>query len=372
MTKPILAVGQPMTPDPDRFSALCAEIFTSGWYSNGGQLHSRFENALTARLGVNAQSGALTLTSSGTMALMMALHLGNLPQGAEVITTPLSFPATAQAIAWCGFTPVFADVDPDRLTLCPKAVERAITPRTAAILGVHLTGIPCDTEGLEAISRKHKLWLAYDGAQSPDIQLPGGPLWRKGDVTALSLHATKLLHTCEGGIVITPDNRHKPRLSRMRNFGMQNDSPKTRGTNGKMSELHAAMGLALLPDLDAEMEHRRELRAHYDAALNDHPDIKLHSFPDLASASLLYYAVRIPADRRNAARAALLSKGILSRPGFPLLCGPNTVFSNSEIHSAEAHPVALKVGQEVLCLPLHSKVSPADTKRIAKTLKSTI
>lgn len=372
MTQPVLAVGQPMKPDKARLAGLMNEVIDSGWYTNAGLMHGRLEAELNALWQVRARGGALALTSSGTMALMMALQLGHLPPGAEIITTPLSFPATLQAITWCGFTPVFADIDPERLTLCPDAVARAITPRTAAILGVHLTGVPCDHQRLGALAKEHGLWLVYDAAQSPDIALEDGPLWLKGNASALSFHATKLLHTCEGGAVITPDRRDKPLLSRMRHFGMKHGVMIEPGTNGKMSEMHAAMGLALLPDFDTEMAARRALRAEYDQALDQIPGLRKHSFPELGSASLLYYALRMPADRRDAVQAALLSERVLIRAGFPLLCGPGTAFPNVPIHTAYGAPIAPDAAPEVICLPLHGHMRRADVHRIARCIETTL
>ncbi len=184
-----VTTGAPMMPDRGRLFALVDEALATGWLTNGGVLHDRLEGQVEALAG----GVPATLLSSGTMALMLALRLGNLPAGAEVITSPLSFPATVQAIEWCGFQPVFADVDPDYLTLDPDAVEAAITPRTAAILPVHLLGGPCDVMGLDAVARRHGLWLAYDAAHAFGVTFQAEPIARYGDASAFSLHATKLL-----------------------------------------------------------------------------------------------------------------------------------------------------------------------------------
>nr|WP_162467593.1 aminotransferase class I/II-fold pyridoxal phosphate-dependent enzyme [Ketogulonicigenium vulgare] len=158
----IITVGAPMLPDLPRYTALLSEAIDAAWLTNGGVLHQRLEMALAADL----PGRTVGLAASGTTALMMALQLGDLPPGAEVITPAISFAATAQVIRWCGFQPVFVDVQPDSLNICPDAVRAAITPRTAAIMPVHLLGQPCDTDALADIARQHRLWLGYDAAHA--------------------------------------------------------------------------------------------------------------------------------------------------------------------------------------------------------------
>lgn len=369
---PILSVGQPMLPDRELLNALCEEMISTEYFSNGGSLHARFESALDKTMQVPQHRGSLALTSSGTMAVMMALQLGNLPRGGEVITSPLSFPATVQAIIWCGFTPVFADVDPRTLTLCPEATRLALTPRTVAILGVHLVGVPCAHEALAEIAKEHGLWLAYDGAQSPDISVEDTPLWTLGNASAISLHATKMLHSCEGGAVLTPKADDQHALARMRHFGMSNGNMTHIGTNGKMSEINAAMGLALLPKLPAEMETRRRLRDAYDEHLSGVNDLVLHSFPHLGSPSLLYYAVRLPAALRSSVYMDLLNERVISRPGFPILCGEGTFCAQEEIHTTLPTAAAHAGSEELLCLPLHGRMNTNDVKRVADRIKKTV
>ncbi len=359
---PIVTVGAPMLPDPARLAALTAEALAAGWLTNGGALHLRLEQALAVHA---PAGGAATLVSSGTMALMLALRLGGLPEGAEVITSPLSFAATAQAIAWCGFRPVFADVEPGRLTLCPRAVAAAVTPRTAAILPVHFLGVPCDVAGLAAVARRHGLWLVYDGAHAFGIALDGRPIGAHGDATAFSLHATKVLHSCEGGFVVTGDAGATQRLRQMRNFGLRGGQAEGPGTNGKLSELHAAMGLALLPDLPAEIAARHALRAAYDAALAGLPGLRLHPGGD--EGGLTCYALRLAPGLRARLVLALAEARIFARDHFALLCGPGTPWPEAGIVTADGGPaVAPRVGPEVLCLPFHGRVTPDDVARIAR------
>lgn len=357
---PVLTAGAPMLPDPARLAALTGEALAAGWLTNGGALHMRLEQALADLAG-----GPAVLVSSGTMALMLVLRAGGLPEGAEVITTPLSFAATAQAIAWCGFRPVFADVDPETLTLCPRAAEAAVTPRTAAILPVHFLGVPCDTGGLADVARRHGLWLAYDAAHAFGVTLDGTPIGQHGDASAFSLHATKVLHTCEGGFMTTPDAGAAQRLRRMRNFGLRGAAAEGPGTNAKLSELHAAMGLALLPDLGAEIAARHALRAAYDAALAGLPGLRPQPGRPGASPGLTCYALRLAPPLRARLHLALGEARILARDHFPLLCGPGTPWPDAPIVTADGPPVAPGAGPQVLCLPFHGGVTEGDVARIA-------
>ncbi|WP_353142619.1 DegT/DnrJ/EryC1/StrS family aminotransferase [Paracoccus sp. (in: a-proteobacteria)] len=361
----VITHGAPMLPDPIRLATLMQEAIAVSWFSNGGQLHQRLERAL----GDMAGDGALALVSSGTMALMLALRLGDLPEGSEVITSPLSFAATVQAIAWCGFRPVFADVEPATLTLCPRAVEAAITPRTAAILPVHFLGVPCDVAGLADVARRHGLWLAYDAAHAFGVTLGNQPIAAFGDASAFSLHATKVLHTGEGGFVATGGDKALAKLRRLKNFGLEGGRMTGLGINGKLSEAQAAMGLALLPDLPAEIAARHALRTRYDAALAGLPGIRPGPGRKGASPALTTYALRMAPGLRARLHLALAEERVLARDHFPLLCGSGSPWADVPIVTADGAPIAPRVGPEVLCLPFHGRVADEDADRICMIIR---
>ncbi len=364
----IVTVGAPMLPDATRMSNLLAEAVQTGWLTNAGPLHQRLEDKIARLLGV----GQVGLVASGTMALMIALRLGRLPEGAEIVTSPLSFPATVQAIRWCGFRPVFADIDPDGLTICPKAVEAAITPATAAILPVHFLGAPCDVGSLQDIARRHGLWLTYDAAHAFGQTVDGVPIAGFGDASAFSLHATKLLHTGEGGAVALPGASDLRDLSRTRNFGLHKGRMDGIGTNGKLSEAQAAMGLALLPDLPAEIARRQALRAQYDQIFQDIDGIDIHRMPSCAQDSLLYYTLRMRPGLRERLYMALAQARIFARDHFPVLCGPGTDLPDAGIVTAGGSAVAPMVAPQLLCLPFHGRVTPEDVARIESVVRHCI
>lgn len=361
-----LVFGAPMIPDLSRLTSLTAEALASGWLTNCGVLHMGLEKALAKDA---VEGDAVSLVSSGTVALMLALRLGHLPAGGEVITTPLSFAATAQAIEWCGLKPVFADVDPVTLTLCPAAVRAAITARTVAMLPVHLFGVPCDVDALGRLAKENGLWLVYDSAHAFDVTFNRKPISCFGDASVFSLHATKILHTGEGGYVVTRHDR-AAELRQLRNFGLERGRPTRMGLNGKMSELNAAMGLSLLPDLPAELETRRTLRQAYDSALGTIARLRLHPTRSNASASLGYYAIRLEPDLRTRLLLELAQHGILARDHFPLLCGPGTLWADAPLVTADgAPPCAPELGAEVLCLPLHGRMSLSDVGRVSAIIR---
>lgn len=360
--------GQPLMPDPAEVGKLLSESVDSGWLTNGGPLVSRLESALKPRL-IQA-TGAAHLVSSGTMALMVALQLGKLPPGAEVITSPLSFAATVQAIAWCGFQPVFADVDPVTLNLCPDAVRAAITPRTAAIVPVHFLGVPCDVQALAAIASAHRLWLAYDAAHAFGLEVQGVPIAAWGDASAFSFHATKLMHTGEGGAVVTPSP--SPDLLCMRAFGLAGGRMVAPGINAKMAESQAAVGLSVLRRLDAEIQARQSLRRLYNALFGELDGVDIQQGQRTsASESLLYYPLRMTEHRRERVMFALRINGFMARDHFPLLCGKGTWLPERPIISAKEQAAAPVVAPEVLCLPFHGRISARAAQRMAQIVRDT-
>ncbi|TGD42115.1 DegT/DnrJ/EryC1/StrS family aminotransferase [Pseudotabrizicola sediminis] len=359
-----IVFGRPLMPQQHDLERLLDPVFHSAQLTNGGALHDRLEAALCHQIG-----GHVSLVSSGTMALMLALRLGGLARGGEVITTPLSFAASVQAIDWCGLVPVFADVEPAFATLCPQAVERAITPRSVAILAVHFQGIACDIAALEDIARRHGLWLVFDAAQAPDIETSGRNICLSGDASALSLHGTKLLSTAEGGAIVLRDAGLAPALARLRNFGLEDGRMTGPGINAKMSELHAAFGLAVLPRVAEETAARRQLRRWYDAGFAGMPGVSVLPPRPGTSESHLYYTLVMPAEQRAATIASLHADDILPRTPFPLLCGPGTMYEGAIVHSSCARAVAGGLAGQYLSLPLHGAIGRAGADRVVQAVR---
>jgi dTDP-4-amino-4,6-dideoxygalactose transaminase len=259
----MINVTKTYLPDIQRYSEIVKRAFDSSWLTNRGELVLELEGNINNYLGVEKS----ILMANGTIPLQIALQL--LAKKGEVITTPFSYVATTSSIIWEGCTPVFADIDPVTWTIDPKAVEKLITERTTAILATHVFGNPCDVTALKVISEKYKLPVIYDGAHAFGVTYKGYSLLSFGDVSTCSFHATKLFHCGEGGLLVASTKELHERCFHAHNFG--HNGPEHFhgvGINGKMSELHAAMGLSILPDVDQIIEKRKQLFTWYKKELS--------------------------------------------------------------------------------------------------------
>jgi dTDP-4-amino-4,6-dideoxygalactose transaminase len=362
----MIVVSRPIVPDLEQFTGYLRLCFEQGRFTNGGPLLSLLE----LRLRELTAARNLCLVSNGTIAIELALRALGI-QG-EVITTPFTFCATSHAISWAGATPVFADIDPERLTIDPARIEAAITPHTQAILGVHIYGHPCDVLAIQRIADKHGLAVIYDGAHSFNTSHNGTPIGHYGNATTYSFHATKLFHTGEGGAIETNDAALAEKLRALRNFGIESEDVVSEcGTNAKMSELSAAMGLAVLDKLGDEHAARASLRTIYENLLRDTPGIRICNTSE-DSARSLYFVIRVDVSgdpaRRDRLQAALKSQGVLARKYFYPLT------TEAAFHRATANPqdtpVAFRASREVLALPFHSGVTEADAAKIAGVIIS--
>jgi len=349
-----VTLGQPLVPDPSVLARLSEEIAASGRWTNGGPVVERLETYLAEMLGWPQVSAA----GSGTAALTLALLALDLPLGSEVVTTPLTFPATTAAIEAAGLRPVFAAVDPETLNLAPAAVEQAIGPRTSAVLPVHLFGIAVDRE-IDRIAAEHGLPVVYDAAHAFGF----APIAHRGTFAAYSLHATKLLHTGEGGLVATTDTERIEAVRRARNFGLAEDGRAVvRGINGKLPEMSAALGLAVAPRVDDEVQARERLRDAYSAAVAASDRVSPHA-PG-APRGLVMEVVRCGVGELPTLEQDLRDNGIVSR-SFPALCAPGSRFEAVPIVGGTARDV-IRLASTVLALPFHGRVRAADVEKVAQ------
>ena len=353
-------VTRPLLPAMDVYARALEGIWARQWLTNSGPLHNELEHALADYLDVPCVS----LVSSGTTALMLALRAMDI--AGEVITTPFTAPATAAAIRWHGLDPVFADIDPERMTLDPDAVESAITPRTSAILGVHIFGIACDVQRLAKIADRHQLRLIFDGAHAFGTNVGGTPIAAFGDATTLSFHATKLFTTAEGGAVAGNDPALKAQIDALRNFGTVRDFEVINlGLNGKMSELHAAIGLANLPLVDEERRRRREICAAYVEALTGIDEVRCPSLSPDEMGMLLYFPLRIDLALRDRIHEGLKAFNVFARKYFDPLCSQTPLYRNLPSSAPANHPVATRVAAEILCLPFFGDLGVEGARRVA-------
>jgi dTDP-4-amino-4,6-dideoxygalactose transaminase len=362
--KPVY-VSAPILPPLDDFVGDLRQIWASRLLTNLGPFHDCLERALNERIGL----GHLSLWNNGTTALLAGLAALDLH--GEVIVTPFTFPATVHAIAMLGLIPVFADIDAATLTLSPQRVLEALTSSTTAIVGTHLYGTFCDTAALAVIARQHRLRVVYDGAHSFGRHMPifpDGPQ-SLGDLTMLSFHATKLFHTVEGGALIAGDQTIHDRLRRMRNFGIcSEDVVEGIGLNGKMSEMHAAVGLRVLTLLDAEINRRAELGELYAKRLAPLQGVSVVAG---TGSSAQYFVLRVDeadfGSSRDELHHTLTGLNIISRRYFFPLCSNIAPYSSHP--SARNLPIANRAASQCLALPFHSGLDDDMAGRVCDAIE---
>jgi len=361
----MLYVSQPLVPDFDQFAAYARTCFEQHRFTNGGPLQSLLE--LRLRELIAARN--LCLVANGTVAISLALQALGIK--GTVITTPFTFCASSHAITLSGAKELFVDVDPVSLTIDPGQIEAAITPDTEAILGVHVYGRPCDVEAIKAIADRRGLAVIYDGAHAFNTTYKDRPIGHFGDATTYSFHATKLFHTGEGGAIETNDARLADRIRLLRNFGIESEDVISEcGLNGKMPELSAALGLAVLDHIGEERASRSALYNLYSELLEDVPGLTICSTSE-DSVTGLYFVVRVDlsqdATLRDRLQVGLKSYGILARRYFYPLTSEAPFYRDR--HDPKATPNALAASREVLALPFHGAVTEADAERVAGAVR---
>lgn len=358
---------RPLAPDPGRLSDLLARVFQSRQLTNDGILVHELQERLALRLGVPW----CAVLCNGTTALQVALRA--LALTGEVITTPFTFPATVHAVEWTGLVPVFCDIDPETYALDPEVAASLVTERTSALLPVHVFGNPCEVEALERLAARRHLRVVYDAAHAFGISTRGRGIGTWGDLSVLSFHATKVFHTAEGGAIVGRNPELFERIASLRNFAIRDEEQvHGLGINGKMSELHAAVGLALLERIDNEIAARGRLRARYLERLAGVEGILVQRIAPETRPNHAYFTIEIdPAGfglTRDQVRRALLFDNIAARHYFWPLCSENPYYRRLPSAAPELLPNAHRVASRVLCLPLYGELGLDAVDRIIDTL----
>jgi len=353
-------VTRAFLPPRAEYEAWLDQVYASHHLTNNGPIHRQLEEALRARFEVPH----LRLMANGTLALQLAIRA--LGVKGQVITTPYSYVATTSAILWEGCTPVFVDIRPDTLCIDPALIEAAITPHTTAILATHVYGIPCDVEAIDAIAKKHGLKVIYDAAHAFDVKYKGRSILQWGDASTLSFHATKLFHTVEGGAVVVQDEEHDKQLRLLRSFGHVFDEHFTLGINAKMSELHAAMGMAVLPHMEEIVAERAAISARYDEVLGGMP-FQRPMVPGGTRYNFAYYAI-ILRDQMERERmiGTLVTKNVHPRRYFypSLDTLPYVV--------AETCAVSRDMALRTVSLPLYNGMGRTEQDRVTDAMAAYI
>ena len=350
-------------PDLEELNQYLQDIWQRKWITNNGHYHKELEKALCEYLDVPYVS----LFTNGTLPLITALQALRIT--GEVITTPYSFVATTHSLWWNGIKPVFVDIDPSTGNLDPDQIEAAITPRTTAIMPVHVYGKPCDTERIQEIADKYGLKVIYDAAHAFGVEVNGESILNKGDMSTLSFHATKVYNTIEGGALVMHDEQTKRRIDYLKNFGFAGETEVVApGINSKMDEVRAAYGLLNLKQVDACIDARRQVAIRYREALRDVQGITF--FDDMPGVrhNYSYFPIFVKAEEYGMTRDELYFKmkehNILGRRYFYPLISTFSTYRGLPSAATENLPVATRVANEVICLPMHHELSEEDLNRI--------
>jgi perosamine synthetase len=342
--------------------AAVAEVIASGWISQGPKVRA-FEEAFAARVG----AADAVATTSCTTALSLALHVSGVGPGDEVIVPSLSFIATANAVWHCGAQPVFADIDPRTYNLDPAAAERAITPRTKAIMPVHQVGLPADMDAFLELGRRHEVEIVEDAACAIGASYKDRPIGSLGPLACFSLHPRKVITTGEGGMIAVADPEVAERLRRLRAHGMDTsdlarhsardivvEAYPERGWNSRMTDMQAALGLCQLRVLDEILERRRLLAERYTSALEQMPHLETPYDPPYATRTWQSYCVRVAPDaplERTELMRSLLHDGIATRRGV-MAIHEEASYSGQAPRGAPDLPHTEAATRETLMLPI--------------------
>lgn len=367
MNKDIITVTSPLLPNLDEFTESLKEIWESKWITNNGQFHQKLEQALAEYLKVPYVS----LFTNGTLPLLTALQALRIT--GEVITTPYSFVATTHALWWNGIKPVFVDIDPATGNMDPKKIEAAITPRTTAILPVHVYGKPCDTEAIQTIADKYGLKVIYDAAHAFGVEVNGESLLNAGDMSTLSFHATKVFNTIEGGAMVMHDEKTKKRIDYLKNFGFANEVEVVGpGINSKMDEIRSAYGLLNLKQVDDAITARQKVAIAYRNALRDVEGISFWDDMPGVRHNYSYFPIFVDAEEYGMTRDELYMKmkdqGVWGRRYFYPLISEFSTYRGLESSRPENLPNAHRMADTVICLPMHHALSEAEIDKIKSTI----
>ena len=363
MNKNIITVTLPLLPDLGEFNEMLKEIWESKWITNMGQFHKQLEKALASYLHVPY----VCLFTNGTLPLMTALQALRIT--GEVITTPYSFVATTHSIWWNGCKPVFVDIDPATGNLDPEKIEAAITPATTCIMPVHVYGTPCDTKRIQEIADKYGLKVIYDAAHAFGVEVYGESVLNAGDMSTLSFHATKVFNTIEGGAMVIHDEKTKKRIDYLKNFGFAGETEVVApGINSKMDEMRAAYGLLNLKQVDDAIEARHQVAIKYREAFSKVEGIEFWDDLPGVKHNYSYFPIFVKAKKYGMTREELYfkmrDKNVLGRRYFYPLISDFSTYRGLPSSTKDNLPVATKMAEEVICLPMHHALSDEDVQRV--------
>ena len=363
MSENKITVTSPLLPNLDEFNEMLKEIWASKWVTNNGSFHKQLEKELANYLKVPF----ISLFTNGTLPLLTALQALRIT--GEVITTPYSFVATTHSIWWNGCRPVFVDIEEDTCGINPEKIEAAITPKTTAIMPVHCYGNPVKIERIQEIADKYGLKVIYDAAHAFGVEVGGNSVLNAGDMSTLSFHATKVYNTLEGGALVMHDEQTKKRIDYLKNFGFAGETEVVApGINSKVDEVRAAYGLLNLKRVDEAIEKRHQVAIRYREALRGVRGVRF--FDDMPGVrhNYSYFPIFINSEEYGMTRDELYFKmkeiSVFGRRYFYPLISTFSTYRGLPSASPTNLPVATRIANEVICLPMHHELSEGDIERI--------
>ena len=367
MTNNTITVTSPLLPNLSEFEKYLEDIWQRKWITNNGHYHQELEKALAEYLKVPY----ISLFTNGTLPLITALQALRIT--GEVITTPYSFVATTHALWWNGIKPVFVDIEPETGNIDPAKIEAAITPKTTAIMPVHVYGKPCKTKEIQNIADKYGLKIIYDAAHAFGVEVDGKSILNEGDISTLSFHATKVFNTVEGGAMVMHDEQTKKRIDYLKNFGFANEVEVIApGINSKMDEIRAAYGLINLKQVDAAIESRRQTAIKYRNALRNVEGITFFDDMPGVKHNYSYFPMFVDAQKFGMTRDELYAKmkdrNVLGRRYFYPLISTFSTYRGLESAKPENLPVAHKMAEQVICLPMYAGLTDEDVERVIESV----
>jgi dTDP-4-amino-4,6-dideoxygalactose transaminase len=353
----MIPVTKPYLPDIDEFIPYLKQIWENRLLTNNGPFHQQFEKELAEYLGVPY----ISVFANATLALLTALQ--TLDIKGEVITTPFSFVATTHALNWNGITPVFTDIEPVFGNMDPDKIEAAITPKTSAIMPVHVYGNPCDHKRIEAIASKHNLKLIYDAAHCFGVKQSHESILNYGDLSVISFHATKVFNTFEGGAIISHSKEIKQRIDDLKNFGFRDEvTVIAPGINAKMNELQAAFGLLQLKYIDEVIAKRKNITHYYRDKLREIKGIRILEDIQHVTHNYSYFPIFVSHEfpiTRDELYTEFKQNGIFVRRYFYPLISNFGMYDTLKSSDKANLKIANQMATEVLCLPIYPEM---DTK----------
>lgn len=347
----------PLLPDFNLLIESIEGIYDTDIVTNMGPYHNAFERELSSYHNVPE----CTLVNNATSGLLLALKILDIK--GEVIVTPFSFAATRQVIEFLNLTPVFCDLEPGSPNIDATKIINHVSETTSAVLATHCYGVPCNVETIEDVASAHNLQIIYDGAHAFGQKVKGQSIFNYGDVSVLSLHATKVFNSIEGGAIFASSELHK-RFKLARNFGIgKEDTISDLGINTKMSELHAIFGSLNLRIVDAAIKCRKRIARLYLDNLSDKVTCLLQ---DGNETNYPYFPVLFKDHKqRDEAYCYLRKEKIYARRYFsPLLTDCP--------YELERLPYAVNFCHRVLCLPIHHKIAEHSAIKICKLIEKII